>query len=581
MSQLLQKVIQVASQNLAPGSRVRELARCLQGEHGFLGAFTRSDPLGDFTILLEKSASSEVNAKRLGEVLEEEIAPHHDRARRPGVPRQLVLDGSILGGCSVAVILLWDEVGLADHEGPLLLGGLLLSPEAELLQAADFYALLQVFQLALSRELFAERLEDYRAGLELVNALQPPVLDEEGGSLTRALTQFRRIIPFDAVALAFTGEAEGQQIRYLFPSEIAPRFVRDVKREMREALGILEDEHVEEFFENEAVGAGGLPLGERMESLLILPLLEGRGEDCGRIGFFSGSAGFFTDHHLRLLGLLAPTIGIGLGSLRSTEGLQNRAADLETAKAQVEAQLELARRLQTQLLSPSPPPPSVFRVSQRSDMSAAVGGDFYAARAFGKHRYAVAIADVSGKGLPAGLVMAHTLGALRAVWDVNPDPVSVMRRLNRSVLDATDDYSFVTAIVLLLDTRKQEVTFSCAGHEPAMRITPRGELQEFYTGDPPLGILPDHVYQEGKIPFEEGDRLFLFTDGVLDALQAGGERFGRERLMALLRGPEGSPLELQERVFTALGDFCQDLAPPDDITTLILDRRGIREPAGV
>lgn len=573
MSARLADLIQVATQTMSSGSRVRELASCLRGEEGFHGAFTRSDPLGDFEILLEQPSRSLFDPGVLARVLEQELSPRHDGGRHPGMPRQLVLDASVHGGeRRLTVILLWDELGQQDVSGPTLLGGLLLDPDAPLLHASDFYSLLQVFQLCLSRELFSERLDDYRAGLELVNALQPPVLGGDVGCLERALTQFRRILPFDVVALAFTEGEERTQIRYLFPARCPPRFVRDVKREMREALGIQDDEQVEEHYHNEA-GGESRPVGERSQSLLILPLLGGRGQDCGRIGFFSGATDFFTDHHLRLLGLLAPSIGLALQSLRDTEALENRAANLETAKAQVEAQLELARRLQGGLLSPCPRPPEEIRVAQRSDMSAAVGGDFYAARQVSRHRYALAIADVSGKGLPAGIVMAHTLGALRAVWEVNPDPVQVMRRLNRSVLEATDDYSFVTAQVLLLDTRKGEISFSCAGHEPAVRLTRRGEIQEFHTGDPPLGILPDHPFSSGVIPFEEGDRLLLFTDGVLDAKDPSGERYGRERLLALLRNPASGAEELQESIFAGLDGFRQGTPAPDDATTLVLERR--------
>ncbi len=570
----LLRLIEVAGRSMARSDRVAAMAGCLEEEPGFLGVFTRGEPLGEIQVNLNPQVSSLKEAEVIA-VLEAELDPTQPASGGPGVPRQITVDESLMkAGKGFTAILLWDDhEETKDATGPQLLGGLLLDSEAELLASPELYSLLQILQLALSRERYASRMEDFRAGLELINALQPPKLSRgEEFLITRSLSQFRRVIPFDAVALATAEEEETFQVRYLFQDACPPRLVQDVKREMREVLGIPKGASLNEVFENEAMG-GPTPQGERMESLLILPVLGQNGEDCGRIGFFSCAAGFFTTHHLRLLSLLAPTIGAALQALRGLEGLQTRANALQDERNRVDAQLGLAKRLQSQLLSSCPPPPEGLGVAQRSEMSAAIGGDFYAARPVGRHRYAVAIADVSGKGLPAGIVMAHTLGALSASWDTNPDPKHVIRRLNRVVLDSTDDYTFVTFLVLLVDLKREEIVLSSAGHEPLLKINEHGDIQEFTTGDPPLGVVSGHEFGEAVLPFRPGDRILAFTDGITEALAPDGERFGRSRLDEVLRASKPGVETLLEEVFGAVDAFQKEAPAADDRTAVALGRR--------
>lgn len=574
MSDWVPELLRAADTEVPRGERMRHLARCFKRDAGFLGAFTRADSLGEFTVMLREEASERFDRARLGDVLCAELDPYQKpRGRQPGVPRQLTIPAASLGAPEdLVMLLLWDSQGASDVRGPNLLGGLLVEPGAPLLEDRDLYVSLQVIQLSLSRELFHERLEEYRAGLEMVNALLPPRLTGGAGMINRALAEFRRIIPFDAVALAISGEAETHQIRYLFPAGCGEGLMAAVRREMKDALGASEDEQVVEVFEPQEL-EGEWSQEDTMESLLVLPMIGARGEDCGRIGFFSGAAGFFTTHHLRLLGLLAPSVGLALQTVRGYEGLQSRAEVLEGEQARVEAQLELARRLQAQLLPRCPEPPPGLEVSGRSEMSAAIGGDFFAARRIGRHRYAVAVADVSGKGLPAGIVMAHTRGALWAAWDVNPEPLHVIRRMNRVVCESTDDYSFVTMALLLLDERSDEVVYCSAGHEPLLHLAGDGTLTQLTLGDPPLGILEDYEHTAGSFRLGPGERVVLYSDGVTDAASPAGERFLSERFHRLLAGGPAGVQGLLDAVFAGVEGFADGAPQRDDLTCLVIGRR--------
>jgi serine phosphatase RsbU (regulator of sigma subunit) len=553
---LLLDLVQVAGRALGPGERVSALASCLEPEPGFHGVFTCREPRGEVEVHLKAASRGQLDSGELARLLTYELTPGPGERPTPGAPRQLTIEGAVIGGGpALTAALLWEDPEPGAGGNPALLGGLLLSADAELLRDPELYALLQVVQLSLSRERYAARLADFRAGLELVNTLQPPRLEEPDATVLAALGRLRRIVPFDAVAVATATQGERYHIRTLLPPGCPEGFAADVRAEMSEALGLDALAAVDAVVEPEAL-AGPAPGADHVASHLVLPALGRDGRDCGRVGFFSGDASFFSHHHVRLLGLLAPSIGAALEELEDVEGLSARARELQDEKHRVEAQLGLARRLQAQLLAPCPPTPEGVVVAQCSETSQEVGGDFFAARRLGRYRYAVAVADVSGKGLPAGIVMAHTRGALWASWDSNPAPGAVMKRMNRVVLDSTDDYTFVTLAVLLVDVRKGELEFSCAGHEPVLRAAAFADhVEEYATGDPPLGVVEGHVFREEKIPFGPGDRLLVFTDGITEAVDASGGHFGRARLEAALLEARGPATNWIPSLREGLGSF--------------------------
>lgn len=575
MKRLLLDLVQVAGRAMGPGQRVAALAHSLEAEPGFLGVFRSHGPRGELEVYLQGPARQQLDVDEVARLLSHELGPGPDERPGPGGPRQVTIDGALLGGApAITATILWDDPEPGAGGDPVLLGGLLLATDAALLHDPELYALLQVVQLALSRERYAARLGDYRAALELVNSLQPPYLGDQEAALSRALARLRRIVPFDAVALATATGDEGFRVRTLLPEGCQDGFAADVRAEMREALGVGPEASVEELVEPAGV-AGPAPDAARVASHLVLPALGRDGRDCGRLGFFSGDAAFFRHHHVRLLGLLAPTLGAALEELEGVEDLTHRARQLQEEKHRVEAQLGLARRLQAHLLAPCPPTPEGLVVAHCSETSREVGGDFFAARRLGRSRYVVAVADVSGKGLPAGIVMAHTRGALWASWDTNPAPGAVMKRMNRVVLDSTDDYTFVTLAVLLVDVRRQEVEFCCAGHEPVLRVAAGGEgVEEFATGDPPLGIVDGHEFRVGTIPFGAGDRLLVFTDGITEAASPSGELFGRARLEAALQAARGPSTGWVPELRKVVGEFAGGQPLRDDLTMIGLTRPG-------
>ncbi len=548
--------------------RLASMARRLALERGFLGLFARSGPLSAVRLHLVGGLGSGELESRLAE----EVAALEDQRGAPGLPRQLAFEAGTCGNeVALSVVFVWDLTDPGSRDPPSVLGGLVLEAGSALLEDPGLFPLLEVFQLELARQRASRLARDYRSGLELLDAVLSPGTRGESGYVARALAGFRRVLPFEIAAFALTTPGSPTEVRYLISPGCTPGLVQGARREMRSALAAGPGEQLVEIYHHEGPGPAAGP-GRSVQSAMVLPVLGADGTDRGRLGFFSGSTGFFTTHHLGLLGLLAPALGVGLQSVRGMEGLRDRTLELEREATRVEAQLELARRIQAEILAPCPAPPPGLRIAHRFRMSSAVGGDFFAATQLGRHRYAVAIADVSGKGLPAGLLMAHTRGALLTAWDVNPDPGHVLTRLNRVVHESTDAYSFVTMLVLLVDTRSAEVSWASAGHEPILRLDPRGVLEELTGEDPPLGILERHEYREERLVLGPGENLVLLTDGFADALGSSGERFGRARIRETLEEAHGTPEDLAARLWERVTSWQGDREPADDLTAVVLGR---------
>ena len=126
-----------------------------------------------------------------------------------------------------------------------------------------------------------------------------------------------------------------------------------------------------------------------------------------------------------------------------------------------------------------------------------------------------------------------------------------------------------------VDVRRQEVEFCCAGHEPVLRVAAGGEgVEEFATGDPPLGIVDGHEFRVGTIPFGAGDRLLVFTDGITEAASPSGELFGRARLEAALQAARGPSTGWVPELRKVVGEFAGGQPLRDDLTMIGLTRPG-------
>jgi sigma-B regulation protein RsbU (phosphoserine phosphatase) len=185
-----------------------------------------------------------------------------------------------------------------------------------------------------------------------------------------------------------------------------------------------------------------------------------------------------------------------------------------------------------------------------------VGGDYFDIHAFSETKLAMSIADVSGKGMSAALLMSNLQAALKATASEQVPPEELCGRVNRIICDNVSPDKFITAFYGLLDGARKRLVFTNAGHNAPILARRDGLCLRLGAGGVPLGLFPEWNYERGEVEFAPGDRLVLFTDGVTEVSGADGEEFGEERLVAILtENRHLSAGELQEKILAEVAKF--------------------------
>jgi len=254
-------------------------------------------------------------------------------------------------------------------------------------------------------------------------------------------------------------------------------------------------------------------------------------------------------------------------------------AETTAARERMKAELNVAHSIQMDLVPKTFPPfPERTDLDIHAIMEPAreVGGDFYDFFFLDRERLVLAIADVSGKGVPAALFMAVTRSFLRAEFKVETDPGRVLTRVNQELAEANDSCMFVTLFCVVYHTVSGEIEYANAGHNPPLLRRAGGEAEWISRpAGPVAGPLPGLVYATGHGRLEEGDALLLYTDGVTEAMDPDNRLYGNQRLRDQVTAEETdldgrailSRLQADIRVHAAGAE------QSDDITLLILRRR--------
>jgi serine phosphatase RsbU (regulator of sigma subunit) len=254
------------------------------------------------------------------------------------------------------------------------------------------------------------------------------------------------------------------------------------------------------------------------------------------------------------------------------EGLE-RARELEKERDRIEHELDLARRIQRRLLPAAPPAVPGTEIAGRSEAALEVGGDYYDHIPLADGRVLLVIADVSGKGVPAALLMSAFRASLMSQDTLHADPAEVASRLNAFLHRSVEPGKFVTAFVGCLDPASARFEYANAGHNPVVLLRRDGTVEWLAAGGLILGILPESSYERGEVSLGSGDLLALYTDGVTEGADASKEQFGEERLVATLQRLAGEPCAtIAESLVREVRAFEGAQGPADDITVLVARR---------
>ena len=240
--------------------------------------------------------------------------------------------------------------------------------------------------------------------------------------------------------------------------------------------------------------------------------------------------------------------------------------------------MEMARRIQQSVLPKALAlAPSLGAVAATVRPMKEVGGDLYDYFMIDDTHLAFAVADVSGKGVPASLFMMMFHTALRAVARSGLAPAEALGRVNAQLSEDNDECMFVTAFFGILDVESGTLAYVNAGHNPTYLLKRGGELSPLPGSGIAVGFTAKATYREHRLALSPGDRLFLYTDGVTEAFSATRDMFGEERLEDVLRRGADLPLrDWMDAVLGAVDDFVAGAEPSDDITCLALDFRPAR-----
>ena len=246
-----------------------------------------------------------------------------------------------------------------------------------------------------------------------------------------------------------------------------------------------------------------------------------RGHPIGVLRVYTAGHKEFTDFEVRLLESIASQAAAAIENARlAQEALENE---------QLQRQVQIAAEVQRRMIPQESPKVTGFDISALYIPCFELGGDFYDFIPFGNGSVGIAVADVVGKGLPASLLMASVRAAVRAhaidIYDLD----EIISRVNRAVCADTRSNEFVTLWYGVLNFSTHQLTCSTAGHEPALLVRD-GQIRELTAGGMVAGVLPDETYSKEVVRLQTNDVLFVYTDGLTDAMNFGGEKFGKQRI---------------------------------------------------
>ena len=302
----------------------------------------------------------------------------------------------------------------------------------------------------------------------------------------------------------------------------------------------------------------------RIHTVLCVPVLA-RGQMIGVLIMTNKKTGeSFTDDDLRLLSIIAAQSG----QLIRNAQLQTEAIE----KRKLEHQLELARRIQHELLPNAPPATDRLHVSSLFKPHTAVGGDYYDYFELGDNKIGVVIADVSGHGPSAALLMSMTKGMLYALAKDFKSAGELLESLNNIVSVIIPSDMFITMMFLVFDFERNQLSYANAGHPPLLHYrSANNAVEQVGMKGCAINALPGCPYQQKEIQLEKGDVFLIYTDGLIETTDTQNNMFHVNRLcQVLFESISNSPQEIIAEIENQLNKFSGSVSQEDDRVAIVL-----------
>jgi len=297
-------------------------------------------------------------------------------------------------------------------------------------------------------------------------------------------------------------------------------------------------------------------------SEMVAPIISNN-EVIGVFDLESDHLNAYSNDDLEVLMLLSSQVAIIIEKVMLHENL--------IEKQRLETQLEVARQVQLALLPARDPQIDGFEISAYNFPTEEVSGDYYDWVRIYDDQIGMVIADVSGKGMPAALLMAFLRASLRAATHIGYAPAVSMSKVNYLLWESIERNQFVTAFYGIFDATNRTLAYSNAGHNPALVMEVDGSARFEERGGVPLGMFRDTRYYEYYLTIESGQMLVLYTDGLTEARNSTEEEYGRDRLVESVRKCRDlSAREMIDYIHRDLITWTDGQGADDDVTIFII-----------
>jgi len=301
---------------------------------------------------------------------------------------------------------------------------------------------------------------------------------------------------------------------------------------------------------------------DKTRSEMVAPIIS-NDEVIGVFDLESDELNAYSNDDLEVLMLLASQVAIIIEKVMLHEQL--------IEKKRLQGQLEVARQVQLELLPAHDPELPGYDISAYNFPTEEVSGDYYDWVRIYEDQIGIVIADVSGKGVPAAILMAFLRSSLRAATHIGYATNVSLSKVNYLLWESIERNQFVTAFHAILDASNRTLTYSNAGHNPPLLMNAKGEVSFIEDGEQPLGMFPETRYHQYSLMLEPGDILVLYTDGVTEAENPDGVEFGRDRLVQGVKENRDRPArELIASLELAVLAWTANRGPTDDVTFFVI-----------
>ena len=261
-----------------------------------------------------------------------------------------------------------------------------------------------------------------------------------------------------------------------------------------------------------------------------------------------------------------------LGNLAFVSIQNSFLVEEQIEKERLEEEMRLARQIQERLLPRELPSVPGVQVASLAIPSRHVGGDYFDVIRLDENRLLTAVADVTGKGMPASLLMANLQACLHVLEPMDMTIEEAAAQINRVICENTDSDKFITFFYGIYNAADQTFEYVNAGHNPPLLLRNDDGVERLEIGGLLLGVMKDAAYQRGHVALSNGDLVAMYSDGVTEAADASGEEFGEDRLIDLLReNRDRSPQQIVDVVNQSIRSFTGNPALlQDDLTIVVM-----------